>query len=157
MSDKEKLKIAMEKYGDMIFRICLFTLKNYADAEDAVQETFIIYFRKSPAFENSEHEKAWLISVAQNKCRDTLRFNKRHMTEPEEALHTYIQNEEETHIIDALMSVPEKFRIVLQMHYIEGFKVDEIASVIKKSPSAVKMRLSKGRKLLEEIYRKEFL
>lgn len=157
MSVKDKLKNAMEKYGDMIFRICLFTLKNHADAEDAVQETFIIYFRKSPDFKSHEHEKAWLISVAMNKCKDILRFNKRHRTEPEELLSGYVQDEESTHILDALMRVPEKFRIVLTLHYIEGYKINEIAEIIKKSPSAVKMRLSKGRTLLAEIYQKEFL
>lgn len=157
MSEKDRLKNAMEKYGDMIFRICLFTLKNHADAEDAVQETFIIYFRKSPDFKSHKHEKAWLISVAMNKCKDILRFNKRHRTEPEELLAGYVQDEESTHILDALMRVPEKFRIVLTLHYIEGYKINEIAEIIKKSPSAVKMRLSKGRTLLAEIYQKEFL
>lgn len=52
--------------------------------------------------------------------------------------------------------VPEKFRIVLTLHYIEEYKVNEIAKIIGKSSSAVKMRLQKGRKLLEDIYRKEF-
>ncbi|MDE5764539.1 MAG: RNA polymerase sigma factor [Ruminococcus sp.] len=143
----------MEKYGDTIFRICLLTLKNYADAEDATQETFIIYFRKSMSFENSRHEKAWLISVAMNKCRDILRFNKRHRTEPEDVfLFLADKSGKDTGILEALAEVPEKFRIVLTLHYIEGYKVNEIARIIGKSPSAVKMRLSKGRELLRTIY-----
>ena len=53
--------------------------------------------------------------------------------------------------------VPEKFRIVLTLYYVEEYKVNEIADIIGKTSSAVKMRLKKGRKLLENIYRKEFL
>lgn len=156
MSAKERLENAMEKYGDMIFRICLLTLKNHADAEDAVQETFIIYFRKSLNFENSKHEKAWLTSVAMNKCRDILRFNMRHRTEPEDVLAFFVDENESTDILEALMEVPEKFRIVLTLHYIEGYKVNEIAEIIGKSPSAVKMRLSKGREMLREIYTRNY-
>lgn len=47
---------AVERYGDMLYRICLLALKNTADAEDAVQETFIRYVQKSPDFLDGEHE-----------------------------------------------------------------------------------------------------
>jgi RNA polymerase sigma-70 factor (ECF subfamily) len=130
-------------------------LKNSADAEDAVQSVFMKLFMKVPQFESDEHEKAWLIRVATNKCRDMLRYRKRHITEPESALDTLVQNTESSLILEALMSLPDKFRIVLTLHYIDGYKVEEIAKMIDKSASAVKMRLQKGRKLLEEAYRKE--
>ena len=55
------------------------------------------------------------------------------------------------------MSLPDKFRIVLALHYVDGYKVDEISKIIVKSVSAVKMRLQKGRELLKEKYRKEYL
>lgn len=55
------------------------------------------------------------------------------------------------------MEIPEKFRIVLALYYVDEYKVDEIAEIINRTPSAVKMRLQKGRKLLEEKYRKEYM
>ena len=55
------------------------------------------------------------------------------------------------------MSLPEKFRLVLKLYYVEEYRIDDIARIIRKTPSAVKMRLQKGRKLLEEKYRKEYL
>ena len=55
------------------------------------------------------------------------------------------------------MTLPEKFRLVLMLHYVEEYPVADIAKIIGRTPSAVKMRLQKGRKLLEEAYRKEFL
>ena len=55
------------------------------------------------------------------------------------------------------MRLPEKFKTVMLLYYIEDYSIKEIAAMIKKSPSAVKMRLQKGRKLLEAKYRKEYM
>ena len=148
---------AVENYGDMLYRICLVMLKNSADAEDAVPETFITYIQKSPEFESDGHKKAWLITVATNKCRDMLRYRTRHQTESEEAMYNYAVEKSDSGIIEALMELPDKYRIVLMLHYVEEYKVHEISKLIDSSISAVKMRLSRGRKLLEEKYRKEYM
>lgn len=157
MLSADCVRDAVDNYGDILYRICIIMLKNDADAQDAVQETFIAYMQKSPSFSDSEHEKAWLITVASNKCRDILRYRKRHFSESEEALDKIIQPEKDGRILEALMMLPEKFRIVLTLHYIEGYKVNEIAEISGKSSSAIKMQLQKARKLLEDKYRKEFL
>ena len=60
-------------------------------------------------------------------------------------------------ILEALMTLPEKFRLVLILYYVEEYRIEEIAKIIGKTKSAVKMRLQKGRRLLEEIYRKEYM
>lgn len=148
---------AVEKYGDVLYRLCLIMLRNTADAEDAVQETFIRYIQKSPDFADNEHEKAWLITVATNKCKDMLRYRSRHFTESEELLNSCALEKEDSGILDALMELKDKYRIILTLHYVEGYKVEEIAELTGISPSAVKMRLSRGRKLLEEKYRKEYM
>lgn len=150
MLTSEDIREAVDEYGDMLYRLCLVMLRNTADAEDAVQETFIKYMLSSPPFNDSEHEKAWLITVASNKCRDMLRFRKRHITESEELLRNYPMDSESHGVLEALTEIPEKFRIVLILHYIEGYKVDEIAEMLEKTASAIKMRLAKGRKLLKE-------
>ncbi len=145
---------AIEAYSDMLFRLCLIMLGNETDAEDAVQETFLKYIEKSPGFNDSEHEKAWLIKVASNKCKDIIRYRKK-------SNNTYIDLKNNCYEIEIdslseiLMRIPEKFRIVLTLYYIEGYKVSEISELIKKTPSAVKMRLKKGRNIFEEQYRKE--
>ena len=150
MLTSDNVREALDEYGDMLYRICLVMLRNTADAEDAVEETFIKYMLSSPQFNDDEHEKAWLITVAANKCRDMLRSRKRHITERDDILRNYSIDRESTGVLEALMEVPEKYRIVLTLHYIEGYKVDEIAEMIGKTSSAVKMRLAKGRELLKE-------
>ena len=156
VSEKEIERI-MDDYGNTLFRICLIMLGNSHDAEDAVQETLIKYLQKKTDFKDKEHEKSWLIKVASNKCKDMLRFRARHATIDIESICEFMQESSDSGIIEALMTLPEKFRIVLVLYYVEQYKTEEIAKMIGKSSSAVKMRLQKGRRLLKEIYRKEYM
>ncbi len=152
--DMEK---TIEKYADMLYRLCFIMLHNESDAEDAVQETIIKRYQKSPAFRDDEHEKAWLIRVATNQCRDMLRFRNRHPQLEAEVLEKTASDETESGILEALAALPEKYRIVLTLYYVHECSVEEIARIICRTSSAVKMRLQKGRKLLSEKYRKEYL
>ncbi|MBR4626568.1 MAG: RNA polymerase sigma factor [Ruminococcus sp.] len=157
MQDNSAVEKIIEKYGDMLYRLCLIMLCVPADAEDAVQETVIAYFRKAPDFTDPEHEKAWLITVARNKCRSMQRFRRNHPVLSDEVLETVVQSEEDSRVIEALSELPEKFRLVLTLHYIEGFKVNEIAKMTGRTSSAVKMQLAKGRELLGKKYKEEYL
>jgi len=153
----ESIESIVNSYGDILYRLCFIMLKKESDAEDIVQETIIKYIEKQPPFKDYEHIKAWLITVAKNKCRDRLRYKQRHtyidIDEIRETPNypTYNDNE----ILDVLMALPEKFRLVLMLYYVEEYQIDEIAKIIGKTASAVKMRLKKGRRLLKEQYGKE--
>lgn len=151
------VEAALARYGDMLYRLCFVMLRSEADAEDAVQETFLQYLRKAPAFANAGHEKAWLITTAKNKCRDTLRSRRRQQQLPYSTEPPAMPQTAESGILEALLTLPEKYRLVLALYYVEGYRVEDIARIIQKTPSAVKMRLQKGRRLLDEAYRKEFL
>ena len=153
----DDIETLISQYGNMLFRLCLIMLKNESDAEDAIQETYIKYFQKAPLFDSKEHQKAWLIRVATNKCRDMLRFRVRHPQIDDEDISKFIPDSSDSGILEALTMVPEKFRLVLTLYYIEEYRIEDIATIIGRSSSAVKMRLQKGRKLLEDIYRKEYL
>ena len=153
----DDIETIINQYGDMLYRLCVLMLKNESDAEDVVQETIIKYCQKAPTFENSEHEKAWLIRVATNKCRDLFRFRLRHPQIDDDCLEKISSDSSDSGIIEALASLPEKFRLVLTLHYIEDYRVEDIAKIINRTSSAVKMRLQKGRRLLEKIYREEYL
>lgn len=146
---------AVETHGDRLFRLCLVLLGNAADAEDAVQETLLKYLQKAPVFESPEHEKAWLLRVAANHCRDVHRRRARHPQTPFEELDLPAPAAESRELLDALLALPEKFRAVLVLHYVEGYRVEEVAKIVGRTPSAVKMRLQKGRRLLAQQYGKE--
>ena len=153
----ERIETIMRTYGNMLFRLCLITLGNASDAEDAIQETLIKYLQKAPEFENPEHEKAWLITVATNKCRDILRFKSRHPVIDIDEINEFTKDSSDSGILDALMTLPDKFRTVLVLYYVEEYSIEDIARVIGKTTSAVKMRLQKGRRLLREVYGKEYM
>jgi len=145
----------VEKYGNMLFRICLVILCNEKDAEDAVQDTLITYLTKSPIFHDSEHEKAWLITVATNRCKNMRRFNFMHKHIDISDLQLYCQDAENYGLLDHLMKLPNKHKTVLLLYYVEGYKVDDIATLLSITASAVKKRLQRGRELIRERYRKE--
>ena len=147
----------MRTYGTILFRLCLMMLGSESDAEDAVQDTMLKYLQKAPAFSGAGHEKAWLITVAANRCRDMRRGWLRHPQLPLETLRACGPEPEDCGVLEALMQVPPRFRVVLLLYYVEEYPMEDIARIIGRSVSAVKMRLQKGRRLLEEIYRKEYL
>ena len=153
----DDIEAILDRYGDMLYRLCILMLKQEQDAEDVVQETLIKYCRKAPSFADGEHEKAWLLRVAANGCRDLLRFRARHPQADGESLAWAPVEAQDSGILEALASLPEKFRLVLVLHYVEGYSVEDIAKIIGRTPSAVKMRLQKGRKLLEKTYREAYL
>lgn len=153
----QELERVLAQYGDLLFRVCLLTLDNRADAEDGMQETLLKYLCHAPAFRDSAHEKAWLIRVAMNCCRDLRRAQHRrekYEREMAQGAQSSPAEEEGGPLLEALYTLPEKFRTVLFLHYVEEYKVSEVAAVLGISVSAVKMRLQKGRKLLEEAYRR---
>jgi len=145
----------IDRYGSMLFRICLVILCNEKDAEDVVQDTFIIYLTTSPTFHDQEHEKAWLITVATNRCKNLRRFNfiRKHMDISE--LQLYCNDVENLSVLDDLMKLPYKHKTVLLLYYVEGYKVDEIAKILNVTASAVKKRLQRGREIVRHTYRKE--
>ena len=154
-SDELDVERIVDTYGNMLFRICLVLLSNERDAEDVVQDSFITYLTKSPTFNDSEHEKAWLITIATNRCKNMRRYNiiRKHMDIND--LQLYSKNDKNHGLLDHLMRLPTKQKIVLLLHYVEGYKVDEIAKILTITSSAVKKRLQRGRELLRERYRKE--
>lgn len=154
-SNELDIERIVDKYGNMLFRMCLVILCNESDAEDVVQDTFITYLTKSPPFNDSEHEKAWLITIATNRCKNMRRYNiiRKHMDIND--LQLYCKDDENYGLIEHLMRLPNKHKIVLLLYYVEGYKVDEIAKILGITTSAVKKRLQRGRELIREKYRKE--
>jgi len=155
------LEEILESYGNMLFRYALMMLGDAGEAEDVVQDTLLKYWQKAPEFRDKDHEKAWLLTVVTNRCRDILRFRTRHPAVELENVMEYISDVPgiafDSGILDALMTLPEKYKQVLYLHYVEEYRVEDIAGMIGRTSSAVKMRLKKGRQLLGEKYRKEYM
>ena len=157
---EEDLKVTINTYADVLYRICFMMLRNSYDAEDVVQNTFIKYYQSDSEFDSDMHKKSWLIKVAVNECKDQIRFRKRHPTISMDEYTEIAQSDDASDhkdILEALMKLPQKFRIVMTLYYAEEYKVKEIAEILHTNESVIKKRLQKGRNLLQKIYREEFL
>lgn len=139
---------AVTSYSNMLYKICIVMLCNEQDAQDAIQDTFCRYLEKSPDFTDKEHEKAWLISVATNVCRDMLRFRSRHPKISIDELADSLATPGERDILTELIELPSKHRTVIYLHYVEGYQVKEVASILNLTEHAVKKRLQRGREQL---------
>ena len=147
----------VKTYSNMLFKLCFVMLRSNADAEDAVSEVMIKYLTGAQNFTDDEHKKAWLIRVAVNKCKDMLRFYRARNHINIDEIANYIKNDDEINITSQLMNLPEKYRIVIHLYYIEGYKTAEIAKMLSLSPSAVRKRLQYGRDMLKLEYGKDEL
>ena len=147
---KEYVDMIVSKYSDMLFRICYCILCNKSDSEDALQDTFVKLLTKAPVFSDDEHEKAWLIKVATNISRNMLMLRIRRTTVANLEDVTEIGvRDEDSEVFEAIMNLPVKYKIVMVLFYVEGYKTEEIADIIQISSDAVRKRLQKGRELLK--------
>ena len=146
---KEYVDKIVNKYSDMLFRICYCILCNKSDSEDALQDTFVKLITKAPDFKDDEHEKAWLIKVATNISKNMLLLRIKHRTVDINELEYVGAAEEDKDVFEAIMRLPVKFKIVMILHYIEGYPTKDISKMIKLSDEAVRKRLQKGRELLK--------
>ena len=142
----------VRKYKKTIGSVCVMRLKNWADAEDCFQNTFLKLYRNPPNLSDEEHLKAWLIRVAINECNRYIRKNK---------LHLYLDDvrdegvdfpQESCDMSWALMELEDKYREVLYLHYCENYRISEIAQILHKSPNTIKTLLRRGREKLKKIY-----
>ena len=145
MDIERDIREAVTKYSDMLYKICIVILCNEQDAQDAIQDTFCRYLEKRPEFRDEEHEKAWLIRVATNICRDMVRFRLRHPKVCIDELEDSLAAPEHRETLRELLELPLKQKTVVYLHYVEGYQVKEIADILGITEGAVKMRLSRGR------------
>ncbi len=147
---KEEIEKIYSTYGDMIYRICFSYMKNDADTEDIVSETFIQLIHKSPSFVNDEHEKAWLIRVATNLCKNSLKHWRRRCIDIDSAnvISDSCNMIDET--MELVLTLSDKYKTVVYLYYYEGYNTEEIARILKKPSSTVRNHLIEARQLLKE-------
>ena len=135
MRSEEDINRAIGKYADMVKRICVLHLKNHADTEDIFQTVFLKYALHTSAFQSEEHEKAWLIRVTLNACRDLLRSFFRSRTVPLEeiARQSAAADEESRDVLRAVLQLPEKYRRAIYLHYYEGYTAPQIGRLLGKN------------------------
>jgi len=141
---------------DRLFRTAIAITGNKAESEDIVQEVFIKLINNPPHFESASHETAWLIRVTVNLCKNRIRSHWWKKTEP--LLDSYpTQDNEESDIMQTVLSLPEKYRTVIFLFYYEGYSTKEIADITEQREPAVRQQLARARRMLKDFLEGEFM
>lgn len=152
MRSEQEMAEAIQRYGDTVRRLCMVHLKNYADTEDIFQTVFLKYALTSVSFDSAEHEKAWLIRVTLNACKDLLKsiFRSRTVSLEELVEQPAQLSADHREVLEAVLSLPAKYRDVVYLHYYEEYTAPEIARILGKNVNTVYTRLTRAKGLLRE-------
>lgn len=153
-TDKE-LREIYDRNFDTLYRISYMYMKNRCDAEDIVQNTFIKLFEKEKQFDNTEHEKAWLIVVTINACKNHFKtwWNTKVTYEDVEM----ISHDKNNYILEALLELPKKYKEVIYLYYYEGYSTKEIAVILNSKDATVRSQLQRAKLLLKDVLKGEKL
>ena len=153
----EKFEALYEKYANDVLRVSYFYLGDRMKAEDVCQDVFVRLITNAPALEEG-HEKAWLLKVALNRCRDLWRAGwMRRVVLGSPAMEMVPAPDEidrvteKAELMDAVHRLPSGFREVFLLHYYQGYGISEISQMLKLPEGTISSRLSRGRKKLEEL------
>ena len=148
-TDKEIAEI-YERHKKTVYRVCFAYMKNVADTEDVVQDTFIQLIKTGAVFDNEEHEKAWLIRVATNTCKNALKSLHRKrgdLEDYQDVLEDEAARPDE--VFDVVMSLPDKYKTVVYLYYYEGYNSAEISQIMARPKSTIRNHLHEARKILQ--------
>lgn len=153
-SSSDNFEEIYERNVETIYRICYIYLKDVQDTQDAVQDTFLKLVEKNVTFSSEEHEKYWLIKVSVNICKNMLSHWSRKNVEIEKANVPSISKETDD-IIEEISKLPEKLKIVVYLHYYDGYTSEEIGKMLHITASAVRNRLQRAKAMLKTIIDEE--
>lgn len=150
MQDRErKIEGIYRRHVKTVYRLCYSYFGNAPDAEDATQTVFMKLVDTPQDFNDTEHEKAWLLRVAANQCKDMLkRAERTHATDMPDQVVDPHNSAETSDVLQAVLALPSVYKDCVYLHYYEGYKTDEIARITDTNPSTVRNRLADARKLL---------
>ena len=152
MRSEEEANRAIDLYADTVRRIGMVYLKSYADMEDIFQTVFLKYILHDEDFLNETHEKAWLIRVTINACKDLLKsfFHSRTVSIDEALQLAAPISEDYQDVLQAVLSLPTKYRQVVYLHYYEGYTAPQISQLLGKNLNTIYTLLRRSKGMLKE-------
>ena len=141
-----------EAYADVILRLSYTYLKNTQDAQDVCQTVFVKLLTEPRQFESPAHERAYILRMAANACKDILKSPWRRRTRPlEEGLQVPAPAAGDGSVLSAVNTLPPHYRAVIYLYYYEGYAAGEIGKILGVPTATVHTRLARGRARLKEI------
>ena len=151
--DAEAFDLLMRPQLQRMYRIAISMVENEEDAADAIQETVLKCWQKVGQLKNEEYFQTWLTRILINQCKDILKARKKYVL-VEEMPEIEYEDQYETDDWKAILNnLEEKYRVVMELYYVEGFSTKEIAKLLHIKEVNVRSRMSRGRKQLEQYLR----
>lgn len=138
----------------VLHRLAWSQLRQAADREDAVQETIRRAWEKRDRLRDARYMQTWVIRILLNVC-DTMRRRAGRVQPVEQLPEKHADAIQDTPLLDALMQLDEKYRLPLQLHYVEEYSVVEVARMLRLPQGTVKSRMSRGRERLRAMIDEE--
>ncbi len=139
-----------------LFRICFSQLPSAQDREDAVQEALARAWRKRGQLREEGYLQTWLVRILLNVCHDMQRRGQRMV--PTAEIELPVQDTSPDGALrEALLALPEKYRLPILLYYLEGYSLRQVAQMLRIPENTVKTRLSRGRQQLKERLHEEAL
>ena len=139
------------KYIDTVYRVALTRMKNVPEAEDITQTVFLKLYREPKPFASEAHVKHWLIRVTVNECNTAFRSPFRAAENIADYANTlHFETTEQSDLFDAVMALPEKYRLPIFLYYYEDYSTGEISKLLKLPVPTVITRLRRGREKLKQ-------
>lgn len=166
VTQKEQFAESIPKYQRIILTICLSFTKNYFDAEDLAQETFLSAYKNLESF-NGDNMKAWLTTIAANKCRDYLKSPARKiasLTDEELNLLEDSQISPEDELMQKDISqrihilcgrLREPYKTTATRYFCDNVKLSEQARDTGQNLKTLETQLYRAKKLLKAIWEEE--
>lgn len=153
MRSEYEMERAVASYSDMVRRICFLHLKNRHDTEDVFQNVFLKYLLYEGHFADYEHEKAWMIRVTINACKDWIKVNRKRNIVSLEVIAEEAEslNENSSFVLEAVMQLPDKYKSVIYLYYYEQYSAIEIAGILHKKENTIYTRLARAKAILKDM------
>lgn len=150
------VETAIDRFSTDVYRMAYARTGNKSDAEDITQDTFIKYMKETKPFVDENHVKAWLLRVAINSSKNlvTSAWHRKN-TSMDAADLMSTQMEERSEVYDAVLKLPEKYRVVIHLYYFQGYSVEEIAAMLDAKESTVKSWMRRARLKLKELLKED--
>ncbi len=147
--NKQQLGSLILESQESLYRVAKSLLSNDADCGDAICETIARAFEKLHTLKSDAFAKTWLTRILINECHNILRREKKIVYLEDYAEKEETQEQQDySELYEAIRRLPEEGRLAIVLYYMEGYRVKEIAGIMKTTESAVKKRLARAREKL---------
>lgn len=151
---KEKLGETIIESQEKLYHIAKSMLFDDEDCSDAISETIVKAFSKIHTLKSEEYVDTWLVRILINECYNVIRQKKRVVSLEDYMMKSQTtEHKDYTDLYNAIGHLSENERICVSLYYLDGYKVKDIAEILKTTESAVKNRLARARaKMNDESY-----